>query len=129
MPESKDPENIGATNADEGNFHMSAKFWVYIVASISGTLYIGITNDLARRARQHKAHEIAGFTAKYNCTRLLYFESCDNPLKAISREKQLKGWRRSRKTALIESANPRWQDLAEKWGAEMLFAPQSMAAS
>jgi len=108
---------------------MSAKFWVYIVASVSGTLYIGITSDLARRMRQHKAHEIEGFTDKYNCTRLLYFESFDKPLEAISREKQLKGWRRSKKTALIEELNPRWRDLAEKSGAEMLFAPQSMAAS
>ena len=100
---------------------MDLKFWVYILASASGTLYIGITSDLAVRVRQHKAGEIEGFAKKYPCTRLVYFESFDNVL-AISREKQLKAWRRSKKIALIEKMNPRWQDLAEKWGAEMRFA-------
>lgn len=97
------------------------KFWVYIVASHGGTLYIGMTNDLALRIRQHKSGEIEGFAAKYKCNRLVYWESFDNVLKAISREKQLKGWRRSKKIALIEKANSRWEDLAENWDKEMKF--------
>jgi len=105
---------------------MADKFWVYIVSSISGTLYIGMTNDLEHRMRQHKSFEIEGFASKYKCTRLVYWESFDNVLKAISREKQLKGWRRSKKISLIEKINPRWQDLAEKWGAEMKFAGESI---
>jgi len=105
---------------------MAAKFCVYIMASRSRTLYIGITSELDVRVRQHKSLEIEGFASKYKCTRLVYFESFDNVLKAISREKQLKGWRRSKKIALIEKANPRWEDLAEKWGAEMLFPGQSI---
>jgi len=105
---------------------MAAKFRVYIMASSSGTLYIGITSELDVRVRQHKSLEIEGFAGKYHCTRLVYFESFDNVLKAISREKQLKGWRRSKKIALIEKVNPRWEDLAEKWGAEMLFPGESI---
>jgi putative endonuclease len=74
---------------------------------------------------QHKSLEMEGFASKYKCTRLVYFESFDNVLKAIGRDKQLKGWRRSKKIALIEKVNPRWEDLAEKWGAEVLFPGQS----
>ena len=103
------------------------KFWVYIMASLSGTLYIGMTNDLEVRVRQHKSGEIEGFAKKYKCVRLVYFESYDNVLKAIGREKQLKGWRRSKKIALIEKINPHWDDLAEKWGWEMIFPNQSVA--
>ena len=106
---------------------MDLRFWVYIMASLSGTLYIGMTNDLDVRVRQHKAGEIEGFSKKYRCTRLVYFESFENVLKAISREKQLKGWRRSKKIGLIEKMNPRWEDLAEKWGAEMRFAGETLS--
>jgi putative endonuclease len=102
------------------------KYWTYIVASRSGTLYIGMTNDLCKRVMQHKSGEIGGFSSKYRCNRLVYWESFDDVLKAINREKQLKGWRRSKKVALIESMNPRWEDLAEKWGAEMAFASESI---
>jgi len=104
------------------------KYWTYIVASRSGTLYIGMTNDLYVRVKQHKSGEIEGFSSKYGCNRLVYWESFDEVIKAINREKQLKGWRRSKKIALIESMNPRWEDLAEKWGAEMVFAGESIAA-
>jgi putative endonuclease len=103
------------------------KYWTYIVASRTGTLYIGMTNNLYVRVMQHKSGEIEGFSSKYHCDRLVYWESSDDVLKAIDREKQLKGWRRSKKIVLIESTNPRWQDLAEKWGAEMAFAGQSIA--
>ena len=101
---------------------MEHKYWVYIVSSISGTLYIGMTNNLERRIREHKSGEFEGFAREYHCNRLVYWEGFDDVRKAIGREKQWKGWRRSKKIALIESVNPRWQDLAEKWGAEMAFA-------
>src|ERR1017187_849520 len=101
-------------------------YFTYIVCSVSGPLYIGITNNIYRRALEHKSGEIEGFAHKYHCNRLVYYEGFDDVLKAISREKQLKGWRRSKKIALIESTNPRWEDLAEKWGAQMLFAAESM---
>ncbi len=66
------------------------------------------------------------FSSKYHCIRLVYYESFDDVHKAIGREKQLKGWSRAKKIALIESRNPRWEDMAEKWGAELLFAGESM---
>lgn len=96
-------------------------YYVYIVASNTGTLYIGVTNNLYRRVSEHKTRAMEGFTATYKCHRLVYYERYDEVLAAIAREKQLKGWIRRKKIALIESVNPRWQDLAEKWGAEMLF--------
>jgi putative endonuclease len=105
---------------------MDYQFWVYIVGSSSGTLYIGFTNDIDRRIFEHKSGEFEGFAAQYGCNRLLYYEKFDNVFKAIAREKQLKGWRREKKIKLIESMNPRWQDLAETWGAEMLFPNQSI---
>jgi putative endonuclease len=102
------------------------RYFVYIVASRTGTLYIGMTNSLDRRVLQHKSGEIEGFASKYHCDRLVYYESFDEVNKAIGREKQLKGWTRAKKIALIESQNPRWADLAEKLGAPMLFAGQAM---
>ena len=85
-----------------------------------------MTNSIYRRALQHKRGEIEGFAAKYYCTRLVYYESFDDVRKAIDREKQLKRWVRRKKIALIESRNRRWADLAAKWGAEMIFAGQSI---
>ena len=102
------------------------KYWVYIVASRTGTLYIGMTNNLYVRTLQHKVGEIEGFSSDYKCNRLVYWESFDDVLRAINREKQLKGWRRAKKIVLIESTNRRWEDLAEKWGAEMAFAGQAI---
>ncbi len=93
--------------------------WVYIIASKSGTLYTGMTNNLDRRVFEHKQHLIPGFTAKYNCTRLIFFEKFSDPGNAIAREKQIKGWLRSKKITLIESMNPHWDDLAQHWGAQM----------
>ena len=106
---------------------MDYKFWVYIVASRSDTLYIGMTNNIERRMREHKSGEFEGFASKYGCNRLVYYESVDEVQKAINREKQLKGWTRAKKIVLIESLNPRWADLAEKWGAEMVFAGESIS--
>jgi putative endonuclease len=85
------------------------------MGSLSGTLYIGMTGNLHKRVFEHKFHRIEGFTDKYQAERLLYWESFDDVQKAINREKQLKGWRRSKKIALIESANPHWLDLAREW--------------
>jgi putative endonuclease len=104
------------------------KYWVYIVASRTGTLYIGMTNNLYVRVMQHKSGEIEGFSSKHHCNRLVYWESFGDVLTAIDREKQLKGWRRTKKIGLIEFKNPRWEDLGEKFGSEMAFAGQSIAA-
>jgi putative endonuclease len=90
-------------------------YFVYIMSSSSGTLYIGMTNDLARRVYQHKSKAIEGFTKKYGVTRLVDFETHNDVHVAIAREKQLKHWRRSKKIALIESLNPTWSDLSEEW--------------
>ena len=100
---------------------MDYEFWVYIVASRSGTLYTGMTNNTERRMREHRSGEFEGFASKYGCNRLVYWGSFDEVQKAINREKQLKGWTRAKKIALIKPINPRWIDLAEKWGAEMLL--------
>jgi putative endonuclease len=78
-------------------------------------LYVGVTNDLARRLFEHKQKLIQGFTSKYNVSRLVHFETFENIADAIAREKQIKGWRRSKKTASIESTNPTWRDLSEGW--------------
>jgi putative endonuclease len=88
------------------------RFYVYILASLSGTLYIGVTNSLMRRVAQHKAGAIDGFTMMYCVDRLIYFEEYGDVRAAIQREKQLKGWRREKKIALIESKNPGWIDLS-----------------
>lgn len=105
------------------------RYFAYIVCSESGTLYIGMTNSIYRRALQHKSGEIEGFASKYRCDRLVYYESFDDVHKAIGREKQLKGWTRAKKIALIESSNPRWEDLAEKFGARMVFAGESIKSA
>jgi len=97
------------------------KFWVYILCSRTGTLYVGITGYLNRRITQHKIETIEGFTKKYQCHRLVYYESYQDVRVAIAREKQLKRWRREKKIVLIEKLNPRWHDLAETWGREMRF--------
>ncbi len=91
------------------------QYYVYIVASRSRTLYTGVTNDLQRRMYEHKKKLLPGFTAKYNIERLVYFETTEDVNTAISREKQIKGWTRSKKLGLIGSANPMWQDLSASW--------------
>ena len=87
------------------------RFAVYILSSRTRTLYIGVTNDLERRLAQHRAGLGGRFTRKYGVDRLVHVEWAPDPLSAIAREKQLKGWTRDRKIALIESENPRWNDL------------------
>jgi putative endonuclease len=88
---------------------------VYIMGSISGTLYIGVSGNLNKRVFQHKFHLIDGFTKKYEVDRLLYWETYLYVQDAIHREKQLKGWVRRKKIALIASMNPHWADLAKDW--------------
>ena len=91
------------------------RYSVYILGSLSGTLYIGITSNLVFRIRQHKAHTFRGSTAKYDVDRLLYYETYGEVSTAIAREKQLKGWKREKKVALIEKSNPQWTDLSRAW--------------
>jgi putative endonuclease len=79
----------------------------------SRTLYTGVTNDLKRRVFEHKRKLIPGFTSKYNLTKLVYFETTTDINLAITREKQIKGWLRTKKITLIESINPDWKDLSE----------------
>ncbi len=88
-------------------------YYVYIMASASRRLYVGVTGNLAQRVLQHRTRDIPGFTKKYHMTNLVYVEPTSEVLAAIVREKQIKGWRRARKIALIESLNPEWRDLAD----------------
>ena len=90
-------------------------YFTCIMASRRHTLYIGITSDLQKRVFQYKWKEHDGFTAHYNCDRLVWFESHDEVTKAIAREKTLMGWKRARKIALMESVNPAWIDLSRDW--------------
>ena len=91
------------------------QYYVYILASFSGTLYVGVTNDLEGRMHQHKSTSIKGFTKKYEVTRLLYYEEFDDVYMAIAREKEIKKWRREKKIALFEISNPGWEDLSKDW--------------
>ena len=91
-------------------------YYVYILTSNSGTLYTGITNSIFHRTLQHKHKETSGFTSKYDVTRLVYYEVFNDVHAAIRREKEIKGWTRKKKIALIESMNPKWEDLATGWG-------------
>jgi len=88
---------------------------VYIMTNRSRTLYTGVTNDLQRRVYEHRQKMGSKFTSKYNITQLAYYENYSDIRDAIAREKQIKGWRRAKKIALIESTNPEWQDLSADW--------------
>lgn len=91
-------------------------YYVCILANkTNSTVYIGVTNDLMRRLQEHRNDMIEGFTKTYHVHKLVYYESFSDVEEAIAREKQLKGWRRARKDALIESKNPTWEDLAGDW--------------
>jgi putative endonuclease len=92
------------------------RYAVYIMASRSHTFYVGFTNNIERRVRQHKRRELEGFTARYNIDRLVWYQIFGDVHAAIAREKQLKRWRREKKIRLIESKNPTWQDLSAEWG-------------
>ena len=90
-------------------------FFVYILASKSRRLYVGVTNNLERRLFEHKSKLVEGFTKQYNIDRLVYFEQTIDVLSAISREKQIKSRGRNKKIALIEAINPTWEDLSDEW--------------
>jgi len=85
------------------------------MASDSGTLYVGFTNNLFGRVLEHKSGEIDGFTKKYGCYKLVYFEEHQYVYNAMAREKQMKKWRRSKKEYVIGTTNPKWKDIAKDW--------------
>jgi putative endonuclease len=91
-------------------------YFVYVVASRSHNFYVGVTNDIERRVRQHKEPMFEGFTSKYNVNRLVWYQTFRFIQDAIAREKQIKNWRRKKKIALIESMNSTWQDLSGNGG-------------
>jgi len=86
-------------------------YFIYILASSSGTLYIGMTNDLERRLWEHRNGAIEGFSKKYGCKKLVCYERTPDVFSAIEREKELKSWNRKRKERLIRSVNPTWSEL------------------
>ncbi len=95
---------------------MFGHYFVYLMGSANGrAVYVGMTNDLIRRVREHKSGEIPGFTKRYRCHMLLYYEEYPNVRDAIAREKEIKGWLRKKKEELIASLNPERQDLAKEW--------------
>lgn len=94
---------------------MPRTFTIYILASLSRRLYVGVTNDLVRRLYEHRTSISPSFTARYRINRLVYFEQTANARSAIQRETQIKGWSREKKLALIESTNAAWLDLSKDW--------------
>ena len=95
------------------------QYWVYLTTNFNQTvLYTGVTNSLERRMWQHKHGTFPGFTRKYKCDRLVYFEEYGEIDQAIAREKQIKGWTRAKKDALVATVNPGWDDLAADWYGE-----------
>ena len=105
------------------------RFDVYIMTNSPGSavLYIGVTGDLRHRVWQHKNKLVPGFTSRYNLTRLVYYECFFDPDAAIASEKEIKGWRREKKIKLIDSMNPKWDDLAEQWQDMYKSTPASGA--
>lgn len=99
-------------------------YFVYILSNRSKTLYIGVTNNLRRRVFEYKTGVGSGFATKYKLDRLVYFERFEDVRSAIDREKQLKGWRRLKKIALIVAINPAWRDLSEGWYEPHQFQPE-----
>ena len=102
---------------------MEKTFHVYILASKTRVLYVGVTSDLMKRLHEHKNKLVPGFTARYNVDRLVFTEAAADALAAIAREKQIKGWLRRKKVELIEKENPQWNDLSEEWFTAPLRDP------
>ena len=102
------------------------RYFVYILASKSRRLYVGVTNDLERRIYEHKQKLADGFTKMYKIDRLVHFEETSDVSAAIEREKQIKGLLRIKKIALIESSNPTWEDLSEAWYNANIKADSSL---
>jgi len=91
------------------------QYYIYIMTNKSGTLYVGMTNDIKKRVYEHKNKLIAGFTKKHNINRLIYFETFSDVHSAITREKTIKGWLRKKKIDLVNNTNPYWNDLSNDW--------------
>ena len=91
------------------------QYYVCVMTNKSRTLYTGVTDNLERRVYEHKNKLIEGFTKRYNITKLVYYEETNDVQSAIMREKQIKGWLRRKKVALIEAINPGWADLSDEW--------------
>ncbi|PAW76037.1 MAG: hypothetical protein B9S32_16660 [Verrucomicrobia bacterium Tous-C9LFEB] len=102
---------------------------VYILSSKTKVLYIGVTSDLEARLWQHKQKKIPGFTTKYDITTLVHLELLPDMMQAIAREKQLKGWVRAKKIALILEHNPHWEDLSESWYRNSIIIPRDPSTS
>ena len=98
------------------------------MTNFRGTLYTGVTSDLTRRVYEHGNKLVDGFTKRYNISQLVYYESTEDVNAAIARERQIKGWRRSRKVVLVESMNPSWADLAGGW-VDDAPPPQTLRSS
>ena len=107
---------------------MPKHYFVYIMSSQRRVLYVGISSKLEQRVFQHKQHAFGGFTAKYNVADLVYYESFDDVHTAIGREKEIKGWRREKKIELIESLNPKWNDLSYGWYQRHRYATDKKAS-
>ena len=104
---------------------MPRTFFVYIMTNRSGTLYVGVTNNLERRVFEHRNKLVPGFTTRYRIDTLVFFETTDDVRAAIEREKQIKGWSRRKKILLINRMNPSWRDLSRDWTAEIPRPPAS----
>jgi putative endonuclease len=102
---------------------------VYIMASISRVIYVGVTGSLMARMLRHRAGEGGSFTRKYRVHRLVYFHTFHNIGDAIARETEIEKWRREKKVALIEARNPTWEDLAEGWGEPAVMRVARTAGS
>ena len=100
---------------------MSPPFFVHVLASASRRLYVGVTNDLARRLVEHRSGDMTTFTGRYNITRLVRAEPYPTAIEGIAREKQLNGWSREKKLALVEADNPQWSDLSAEAGFDRMI--------
>jgi len=108
--------SFGVCAPQDDRERLHVQYWVYLLTNRWKTvLYTGVTNELQRRIAEHKRHEVDGFTKQYNCDRLVYFEVFERIEQAIAREKQIKGWIRAKKNALIATTNPEWNDLTAQW--------------
>jgi putative endonuclease len=105
------------------------RYYLYIMASKSRVIYVGVTGHLMARVLRHKAGEGGAFTSKYRAHRLVYFHRFKNAGDAIARETEIKGWRREKKVALIRGDNPTWEDLAEDWGGPSVMKVSAKAGS
>ncbi|MDD2464971.1 MAG: GIY-YIG nuclease family protein [Desulfobulbus sp.] len=95
-------------------------YYVYCLTNkYNNVMYVGMTNNLARRVYEHKTKQVPGFTAKYNVSKLVYYEETPDVNAAIAREKEIKRWRREKKNQLVVAVNPAWKDLSEGWFGDL----------